>query len=298
MTFFELLKSYKYCIEDNLKIVNRYRKLFKNYLHVIINVKRRKFPIKCKMRKGGTKNFNKHFEIMNTVFAEHYGILYDMEKDILSGFIKNPEHEIKLYGGEGSGDAEVFLENQYSSLPVKEKVVVDIGANIGDSAIYFLLHGAKKVFAIEPYPKNYETAQKNIDINHLTSKVHLLLAGCSAKHGYITIDQKIDSGNRSVMNESTEGKKIPLITLEEIMHENDMDSAVLKIDCEGCEYDVILNSSKIILRNFIYIHIEYHYGYKNLKEKLEKCGFEVFVTNPRYSFVNNMYVGYLTAERH
>ena len=26
--------------------------------------------------------------------------------------------------------------------------------------------------------------------------------------------------------------------------------------------------------------IEYHYGYKNLKEKLENCGFRVIITEP------------------
>lgn len=52
------------------------------------------------------------------------------------------------------------------------------------------------------------------------------------------------------------------------------------MDCEGCECDAILSIADDILRRFSYIQIEYHYGYKNLKEKLEKSGFTVSITRP------------------
>ena len=42
----------------------------------------------------------------------------------------------------------------------------DVGANIGDSSIYFALKGAKKVIALEPLPANYEMAVKNIELNN------------------------------------------------------------------------------------------------------------------------------------
>jgi len=46
---------------------------------------------------------------------------------------------------------------------------------------------------------------------------------------------------------------------------------------------------------------EYHYGYKNLKQKLESCGFGVSVTKP--NFIRNkqagktMFFGYIFAKR-
>ena len=64
-----------------------------------------------------------------------------------------------------------------------------------------------------------------------------------------------------------------------------VDSAILKMDCEGCEYDSILDSPKEVLQKFDFIFIEYHYGYINLKEKLEQCGFEVSISPP--TFFNN-----------
>ena len=49
----------------------------------------------------------------------------------------------------------------------------------------------------------------------------------------------------------------------------------MKIDCEGCEYGVLLKANDLDLRKFEQIQIEYHYGYLNLKEKLEDAGFKV-----------------------
>ena len=50
--------------------------------------------------------------------------------------------------------------------------------------------------------------------------------------------------------------------------------SILKIDCEGCEYDSILHTPDIALQRFSHIQIEYHLGYRDLKEKLEKYGAE------------------------
>jgi FkbM family methyltransferase len=44
----------------------------------------------------------------------------------------------------------------YEDLNVRGRVVVDVGAYIGDSAIYFALRGARKVVAVEPHPGAYE----------------------------------------------------------------------------------------------------------------------------------------------
>jgi len=43
---------------------------------------------------------------------------------------------------------EIFEEEDYKFLNVKDKKVLDMGAFVGDSAIYFILKGAKKVYAI------------------------------------------------------------------------------------------------------------------------------------------------------
>jgi len=61
---------------------------------------------------------------------------------------------------------EIFEEDMYEILDVKGKIVVDVGAYIGDSAIYFALKGAKRVFAIESYPYAFAEKLENIILNN------------------------------------------------------------------------------------------------------------------------------------
>lgn len=160
-------------------------------------------------------------------------------------------------------------------MQVKEKVVLDVGANIGDTPIFFALHGAKKVIGIEPFPQNYEMAQKNTEINDLSDKIEILLAGCSSKNEYLTIDPTFKSDIRSNLKKFEKGIQIPLFTIQYLVEKYNLSDAILKMDCEGCEYESILLSERDTLRKFTHIQIEYHNGYKNLREKLEKSGFQV-----------------------
>jgi len=61
----------------------------------------------------------------------------------------------------------VFDYGMYKSLSVKDRVVVDVGAFVGDSAIYFALKGARKVIVIEPHPGAYKEMLDNIRLNNL-----------------------------------------------------------------------------------------------------------------------------------
>ena len=87
----------------------------------------------------------------------------------------------------------VFFTEDYKFLDPKGSVVIDIGANIGDSAIYFALNGAEKIIALEPYPCSYNLAQENIKINNFNDKVELLNAGYG-KDSSIIVNQEEISG--------------------------------------------------------------------------------------------------------
>jgi hypothetical protein len=51
---------------------------------------------------------------------------------------------------------DVFDYGHWDGLNVEDKVVVDVGAFIGDSSIYFALRGASRVIAVEPHPEAYK----------------------------------------------------------------------------------------------------------------------------------------------
>lgn len=221
---------------------------------------------------------------------------------------------MKIQGGRDNGEViPIYFDDVYSFLPVKGKTVIDVGANIGDSSICFVLLGAEKVISIEPLPKNFEIAKKNIVLNNLANKIDLHLAGCSSTSGTIVVNATYQEIGACIItgskrDDSKNGISIPLLTLQEIRDRGRVVSgdAILKIDCEGCEYDVILSANKEVLRLFSHILIEYHYGYRRLMQKLQNCGFEVSITKPvahrrdyLYEFSEDkwMYNGYIYAQR-
>ena len=121
--------------------------------------------------------------------------------------------------------------------------------------------GAKKVYGYKIDKRPYTDAIRLIKINGLTQKIKIFHEGITA-----------DNIN-----------KLPFI--------GELNNASLKCDIEGAEYKVFDAITDETLSHFKYIHIEYHYGYKTLVERLEKAGFKVMHTKPHYQinfFTNNL----------
>jgi methyltransferase, FkbM family len=188
-----------------------------------------------------------------------------------------------------------LLNHVYDFLDVTNRTVVDVGAGIADTAIYFALRGAKRVIAFEPFPKIFDIAQKNVKANGLEDKVILVNAGCGYD-GEVRVKEDIESDASTQLRDFGEGVKIPMYSLNTIVSKFNIEKgSVLKVDCEGCEYDLFRNASREALDRFDQIAIEYHYGYKELVNILKKNGFKTKNTIPIYRA--GMILGYIYAWR-
>lgn len=176
---------------------------------------------------------------------------------------------------------EIFGNEEYSWLDVNEKDVVDVGGFVGDSAMYFAIKGARNVYVYEPYPDSFELAKKNILYNNLENKIAIFNKGVGKENGTVVLDPDYESYPSSELIKFNKGINVDVVLLDEIVNRYKLNDAVLKMDCEGCEYDIILNSKKDTLRRFSQIMIEYHHGYENLKYALESSGFVVSFTLPK-----------------
>jgi len=270
-----------------IQVFFRCANTYNNFLFVFSSVLKSRYPIIGFFKNNKKIQLNNFYHVnFFTKIKNSQKIKYDLDNDIVeisAPFF--PNGKIKLHDAIDNGDiVDVYLDELYAELPVENNTVVDIGANIGDSSIYFALKGAKKIISLEPFPKNYEMAKKNIELNKFSEKIHLLLQGCSNRNDYSTIDPEFISGVDSKIFESKNGIKIPITTLDQIIKDHDVEKkSILKIDCEGCEYDILLSSSSEVLQTFSQIFVEYHYGYKDLRKKLEASGFQVSVTSPGIS---------------
>jgi len=307
----DMIFAYVFVLQDKIRGILKYRRTYRDYFNVIMHIIMGKYPFQATLRNGQPIVLNNHFAV--SVIGDSEGselIECDVTNDVITIFsspnIGDDKLKVKLYGGVYDGDVlATFLSNRYEFLPVKRRIVIDIGANIGDTAIFFALSGANRVISIEPFPKNYELAKKNIESNNLSDRITLMLAGCASNSSYITIDPEYESNIKSRLRDFNQGIRVPLVTLENILNENNVQpgNAVLKMDCEGCEYDIIMSASEDTLSKFSDIQIEYHHGYRGLKERLEKAGFKVVTTRPmlhyrsNYISVPRAYVGHLYARQ-
>jgi hypothetical protein len=279
ISYIKFLKSYF----DFMKL---YKKRYKNFFSVIVHILRNKYPIKLINRNGDHTILNDYQEVYNSL----------MEVDV------DAEHDLayfdglSFHGGKTNGDiVNIFKKNEYSFLPVTENEVIDIGANIGDSSIYFASRGAKMVVAVEPDRISYDYAVKNAAINGYSNIIKLIFAACGPKDNFVSKNE------------------LEFLTLKNLIKKYCSCPKILKVDCEGCEYDLILNASFDDLSKFSHIQIEYHFGYQNLKTRLEECGFDVICTKPSFfvpvnknrmtrlisegsiRHLNTMYMGWLYA---
>ena len=186
----------------------------------------------------------------------------------------NNSKPITMYNWDPWTLSEIFYDEDYAKLPVQNKIVIDVGGFNGDSAIYFTLKGAAKVISLEPFPKNYEIANKNIYKNNFENIVVLLNAACAKENGFIKINSDYVGSDNIAKNEKL-GVEIPTMNLENLVNYYNVIDGCLKIDCEGCEYDILLSCPKNILRRFSHIMLEFHHGTNKIVKKLNDCNYRV-----------------------
>jgi FkbM family methyltransferase len=165
---------------------------------------------------------------------------------------------------EKGGIFDAFARKDYNFLNVTNKTVINIGMSIRDIAIYIILGGARCVVAFEPFLKIFYIAQKNIIENNMEDKITLVNAGFGFD-GYVSIDENFGSDATSRLVDHKQGLQIPVYSLDTIISKFNVDKdSILKVDCEGCEYELFKNAPDNSLLKFIRIQIEYHYGFRIL----------------------------------
>jgi FkbM family methyltransferase len=265
-------------------VIGIYKKHYTNYLGIMLAVKRNKYPITAKKHDGSQVIFRNKKQLT----ADILGMKYDHTTDVV--YVNG----LLFSNGMDNGNIyNIFYDNDYSFLlPLEDKTVIDIGANIADSSIYFAHNGAKKVIALEPFAHNYVIAKRNIDLNGMQNVIELLNAGCTGTSRTMILNAD-GVGVYEKSAQKSNGTQVIFYSLAELLNTYQSDNLVLKLDCEGCEDDIIPTAECETLQRFSKIQIEYHYDYKQLKQKLETCGFSVKMTEPRK--INDMQIGWIYA---
>ncbi|PIQ73287.1 hypothetical protein CO026_02735 [Candidatus Kaiserbacteria bacterium CG_4_9_14_0_2_um_filter_41_32] len=180
-----------------------------------------------------------------------------------------------------------------------KNIFLDIGANIGFYSILALKkYGYSESYAFEPNPDTFERLSKNVTLNELMDKVHLIPAGLSDKNSTAKLGTKdVHTGASSFV---LDGFKhidhtidVPTRTLMSVVGEYNIDAeqiSFIKIDVEGYEYPVLLGMKEIFPRLALgtCLFIEIHPHAKDAeatKTLLAEAGFNCIASTKQHNFL-------------
>lgn len=187
---------------------------------------------------------------------------------------------------------EVFCAEVYGFKPYNESILIDVGTNIGLTALYFSTNeNIKEIYCFEPVQDTFEQAKLNFNLNDCSKVVSFENIGLYNDNENINVvfssQFKGNTGIRgkksSVLNKRDylETRNIILKnaseSLRQIVLKNNC-HIILKLDCEGAEYTILedICTSNVIDR-IDTIMIEWHdNGAEYLIEKLVQKSFKCF----------------------
>jgi FkbM family methyltransferase len=159
------------------------------------------------------------------------------------------------------------LESDYyktSKISFKEgDIVFDIGANIGMVSIYLAKkYPFLKIYSFEPVPENYSSLINNIKLNDV-SNVFAYNLGVYKNNSKMKFIMRPDnSGGGTMFSQKTElddhfVSMIDCKSLDSIIEDLNIEKIkLMKIDCEGSEYDIFYSCEN--LSKIEYLSAEFH----------------------------------------
>ena len=205
---------------------------------------------------------------------------------------------------------EVFIEKDYNLLSKEPIVVFDIGMNIGISSLFFgLQNNVKQIYSFEPVVTTYNQALYNLALNTaISDKIEAFnfgLGGSTRTEKVLYNSQaKGNCGIRRELSLVVDQKdaseiEIPIKNVSDILpdlfalHPNQ--KKILKIDCEGAEYEILQKlSDSNLLVDIDVLLIEWHdKGATLLEELLVANNFSIIsrhltsITGMIYAFKNS-----------
>jgi len=179
----------------------------------------------------------------------------------------------------------VWMVNEYDIEDFEINVndtVIDIGAHIG---LFSLLVSQRcktgKILSFEPVRENFDLLVSNLKLNHIENVLPFNMA-VSKNLDKLNLFLNDDQSAHSIFPKSSESISVESTSLQKIFEENKISSCkLLKLDCEGAEYEIIDSLPSEYLNKIQNIVMEYHSAdtkpelVKNLIQKIKNAGFKI-----------------------
>jgi len=168
--------------------------------------------------------------------------------------------------------------------PAQDLVVIDIGAHIGTFSVSTAWRFKQsRVYSFEPFKENFDMFLSNIELNRVNN-VFPSMAAVAGQRGMVSLGiSDSNTGGHSICFAGQSSTLVEALTLSDVFSSNGLERCdLLKIDCEGAEYDILFNTPSSVLRKIKNIAMEYHNVQGHSGEEMAKFlranGFEVLFT--------------------
>lgn len=197
----------------------------------------------------------------------------------------NIKIKIRVHSTDLMAFTNVWLVDDYAKPGFEigdNDTIIDIGAHIGLFALYAFQYCKKgRIFCFEPVEENYELLLANLKLNDIENVFPYQIAISDKRSSSIIYLSKDDSGH-SMYTPSSKKIEIKTTTMKNIIDENNIDRCdLIKLDCEGAEYDIINSLPESYFERVSKIVMEYHFAdskpelIKNLIDRMRSLSYSV-----------------------
>ena len=117
-----------------------------------------------------------------------------------------------------------------------DTTVIDIGAYVGDTTLYFAMQpNVKEVWAFEPYKSNFEKLKENVNKSPRKDKIKLFNIAIGKPGSNYKLKIKDIKTEAYAPLELGNGEEIEVLGLDTLL-EKVSGNVALKINCDGCEF--------------------------------------------------------------
>jgi FkbM family methyltransferase len=247
---------------------------------IVDGIKRRTSPIFRRMEERAKEYSWKGFTLeysspISTVVTPEYGRI----------LLRNHSSDFQVF------EQIIYLE-EYKSLflagvdnKIEPEIIVDAGANIGLTSIYFLHKFPNaKIYAIEPIPENISALKLNMKKQTGKDRFHLFEGALWKSGAALAVDYSFGDGkewSRAVIEQGDSDDRIAGATIEVLMKQWNLTHIdIFKIDIEGTEKIIFEKAEGCSFLTMVkIISIEIH-NHLNCREQivgiLRSYGFFVF----------------------
>lgn len=156
---------------------------------------------------------------------------------------------------------DVYLKNEYNIDQFNsDDIVIDIGGHVGFFSLKAWDNGSREVHCFEPFKQNYKSLFQNVA--NTTIKIYNLAVRGNYKYKTLDVDVGDNIKSQEIKNYGglclKEGSSVNVITLQDIIEQINKPIKLLKLDCEGSEFSIIMESPDYIFENIENIVGEIH----------------------------------------